>query len=260
MGCCHSYPKRSRVGTTNVNNSYHSKIVNQLFRFDIGDKNSIYNKLKDLKNSQIHELFDYDFMICDYSQITALEYILEANIKNICNSDYRMSYEIRQLFKDEIGNDKIYLFKIHIQFLGCNVIQLCTCLLTILDLIPHKFLSSRYENFTESYDEIIKEILNKLLRLNTSSKTSTIFIPGLNFCENLMFKNIVFFDDIPKQYGTFVSDSYKQNGCVICFERVRDQLFIPCNHYAVCEKCLRLIKSCPICRTNIDRSINVINV
>eukprot|EP00116_Pleurobrachia_bachei_P004829 sb/3465091/ len=44
----------------------------------------------------------------------------------------------------------------------------------------------------------------------------------------------------------------KQMSCVICCDRLRDALIIPCSHYAACQDCLRTQKYCPICKEVIQ--------
>lgn len=50
--------------------------------------------------------------------------------------------------------------------------------------------------------------------------------------------------------------------CIICFENYNDsnrkpKALIPCGHI-VCGKCLDLIKECPNCRKNIEKSVEKI--
>lgn len=41
--------------------------------------------------------------------------------------------------------------------------------------------------------------------------------------------------------------------CIVCFERIREIIFTPCNHMVICERCLYNLNDlrCPMCRENI---------
>lgn len=46
--------------------------------------------------------------------------------------------------------------------------------------------------------------------------------------------------------------------CVICMTNKRNVALQPCHHLAVCAKCIRGVKSCPICRTSIEVIVPII--
>ena len=52
--------------------------------------------------------------------------------------------------------------------------------------------------------------------------------------------------------------------CVVCMERERGVLYLPCNHLAVCVECDLGIEAasmpCPMCQTLIDRDSSVVGV
>jgi hypothetical protein len=39
--------------------------------------------------------------------------------------------------------------------------------------------------------------------------------------------------------------------CCICMDKPCSVLLLPCNHFIVCEDCMKHIDICPICNTNI---------
>lgn len=43
--------------------------------------------------------------------------------------------------------------------------------------------------------------------------------------------------------------------CVVCFEREKDTLFLPCKHMQVCGVCADRHSECPVCRTKIENKI-----
>jgi hypothetical protein len=40
--------------------------------------------------------------------------------------------------------------------------------------------------------------------------------------------------------------------CLICFDRTRGIIFVPCGHKVCCTQCSNQVKNCPICRANIE--------
>ncbi|XP_068671646.1 E3 ubiquitin-protein ligase MYLIP-like [Montipora foliosa] len=53
---------------------------------------------------------------------------------------------------------------------------------------------------------------------------------------------------------TKMEDSFK---CKICMDHQIDTVFCPCGHMVSCSVCATNVKSCPICRRNIDRTQHV---
>ena len=43
--------------------------------------------------------------------------------------------------------------------------------------------------------------------------------------------------------------------CIICFERQKDTVFVPCAHLVTCSGCAELVASCPSCRQPITSKI-----
>ena len=58
-------------------------------------------------------------------------------------------------------------------------------------------------------------------------------------------------DDEEIYRGTIIRESE----CVICYENIPNVLFSDCLHMVVCSRCNKVgrIRSCPICRTNLNR-------
>jgi hypothetical protein len=214
----------------------------------------LYKKLKDFHGELITEKFSYDFTVMDYNEVCALAFMFETYNKNIKvneqNKRYRISYKSEQIFKETIGNDYVYIFWVHIQFTECPLLQLCLCLIIILDLIPHEFFANKYCTFSYATVDTIMAVTNRLNKKNF-----------INFPEHIKFKNIIFNNYADGNYGTFESGiNRNSNECVICLERVRDKLTMPCRHYSMCSRCSEKIGICPICRVNVKESITVITV
>jgi len=47
------------------------------------------------------------------------------------------------------------------------------------------------------------------------------------------------------------------NNCIICLDKERDAVFIPCGHLVCCMFCAVLFQNCPYCRRNVDRPMKV---
>lgn len=45
--------------------------------------------------------------------------------------------------------------------------------------------------------------------------------------------------------------------CVICLEKLRCKVCIPCNHLCLCEECFKKVELCPICRKKIESFLRV---
>ncbi|KAM3129019.1 hypothetical protein pb186bvf_018863 [Paramecium bursaria] len=48
-----------------------------------------------------------------------------------------------------------------------------------------------------------------------------------------------------------------EHNCIICCERERDSLYLPCKHNATCLKCSKNLQQCPICRNKIQEQIRI---
>ena len=45
--------------------------------------------------------------------------------------------------------------------------------------------------------------------------------------------------------------------CVACFDRSRELVLLPCNHYCLCADCRDKLGKCPICRRAIESSVSI---
>ena len=63
---------------------------------------------------------------------------------------------------------------------------------------------------------------------------------------------------LPQVLQDYTIKEYYESTCVICLSETPDILIDPCGHACMCKSCFRTtLKSCPICRTNIFRIINL---
>lgn len=51
----------------------------------------------------------------------------------------------------------------------------------------------------------------------------------------------------------------EDNTCVICYERTKEMVFIPCGHICLCAKCGEGKTTCPICRAE-GKAIKIFTV
>jgi len=74
----------------------------------------------------------------------------------------------------------------------------------------------------------------------------------VNTGKNLLFYKFIDEDDIPQE-----------NKCVICFSQTdRKRALVPCGHTQLCNDCIEetkkgLLKTCPLCRNDIDSVIKI---
>lgn len=54
-----------------------------------------------------------------------------------------------------------------------------------------------------------------------------------------------------------VNEISGENLCIICVERERDCLILPCKHNATCLKCSKSLALCPFCRVKIQETIRI---
>lgn len=47
-------------------------------------------------------------------------------------------------------------------------------------------------------------------------------------------------------------ESSEDSTCVICMERQRNVVLLPCGHFGFCDVCAANISDCPICRTKTN--------
>lgn len=45
--------------------------------------------------------------------------------------------------------------------------------------------------------------------------------------------------------------------CLVCMDKERNTVILPCSHYAVCGECLVQCRNCPVCRGPMGGSIKV---
>lgn len=57
--------------------------------------------------------------------------------------------------------------------------------------------------------------------------------------------------------GDDESTSSAENTCKICYDKVADILFQPCNHCASCGRCSVSLETCPVCRRTIERKTKI---
>ncbi|KYQ90759.1 hypothetical protein DLAC_09397 [Tieghemostelium lacteum] len=71
-------------------------------------------------------------------------------------------------------------------------------------------------------------------------------------------------DQLTKQTRRVVKAIENKKQCIICWERNRTHLFVPCGHLATCDTCASALvkerKPCPLCRTAIQQAIKTFTI
>ena len=51
----------------------------------------------------------------------------------------------------------------------------------------------------------------------------------------------------------------EQRLCVVCLDKEKDTILVPCGHFCVCKRCAAQLSSCPMCRKVISSKYKVYN-
>lgn len=57
--------------------------------------------------------------------------------------------------------------------------------------------------------------------------------------------------------ATSEGELFEETSCVVCMERGRHMIFVPCGHGCCCLHCGLLLKECPLCRVVVTRRLKV---
>jgi len=75
-----------------------------------------------------------------------------------------------------------------------------------------------------------------------------------------VLQQVVFGDDgtahrVLGVFGFEEEENGEEVDCMICYDRPRSILLLPCRHCSVCSSCLRSLRDerCPLCRSTIER-------
>lgn len=228
-------------------NGLSDDFVEDLFNFIKIDAENYKKKILRAHNKKITYSHRYDFIIIDFSHVSGLIFILNTynNRKNQNNLTYKISCSMKQVL--DRGRYK-YCFTIYIDFKNSTMLDLCTCMLVILDIIPHDLLIHKFNNINISqYIDFFKLLIESL-----SNESKNIF-------SKLKFKNIYKGDflNIHKNYGSLESEN---DLCIVCMDRNRNQVFRPCAHYIMCGICASSTVRCPVCRELITELIKIMKI
>jgi hypothetical protein len=66
-------------------------------------------------------------------------------------------------------------------------------------------------------------------------------------------------DRIVNEAEAIKKDAQERQMCVICQDRIKNMLLLPCKHLCLCEECSghAQVSSCPICRKPIKEKMKV---
>jgi len=60
-----------------------------------------------------------------------------------------------------------------------------------------------------------------------------------------------------KEKSREIENANDEMVCVICYEKKKSYLFLPCKHIGCCEDCGKMVEKCPLCRVKIETSFKV---
>ncbi|CAD8101869.1 unnamed protein product [Paramecium sonneborni] len=93
------------------------------------------------------------------------------------------------------------------------------------------------------------------MRLSGEGKMSNLFYLDPN--EEIIIRIGTTNQYICQQNKMKVNEISGENLCIICVERERDCLILPCKHNATCLKCSKNLALCPFCRVKIQETIRI---
>lgn len=127
--------------------------------------------------------------------------------------------------------------------------------ITIDALMPKSYDSKKLNDFEKAitqassiidYEQLVeaKNLINENTMLN-ERRTSINQLNQQNSIVNLDHDILV----------NEVEKLYKERDCVICLDRRKNIIFLPCAHLASCVECSMSMQCCPICRIKVQATI-----
>ena len=87
---------------------------------------------------------------------------------------------------------------------------------------------------------------------NGGSEINFICVPSSNQMQQIMRGDCMTLS--PSGNHELAQDSSEQtlDECLVCSEKKRDTLFLPCAHVAACNSCSERVKKCLLCKEYVD--------
>jgi len=124
----------------------------------------------------------------------------------------------------------------------------------------------------KEFDFLQRDITEKIERIKNSLKEEierkdksfdkaftllkSLFIEDNNQKELQLLENKQFFKEMNRLIE--LEDNFDRNLCVICCDKKRETLFLPCRHQVVCREHAQTVERCPICRSEIESKIDIL--
>jgi len=150
---------------------------------------------------------------------------------------------VARLIKTDKDFENVYLCVKHIRKFDDSKLNN-----TVHELeLANKALSLENRELTSIITNIVKETppaLCKVLEAKLSlDKLSSMDYNDIVHCENILVKCL----------ASITDELQEKRSCQICLQRIRDVIFIPCNHVACCTTCGNTLLRCPLCTTKITK-------
>jgi hypothetical protein len=122
-----------------------------------------------------------------------------------------------------------------------------------------KIGTDEIEKLTRSLD-VIRE-RGRLKKDSLKAKTQELSEKRLIYSTYLAISNTTKVIPIPDMIGEAPKEEKlaSDNSCVVCFERERDHILLPCGDYCVCGTCGKDLKECTICHTKVESIVKMRN-
>jgi hypothetical protein len=128
--------------------------------------------------------------------------------------------------------------------------RLYVCMNDVVDVRAHEEVASELMS-TNSSEDIDVEMTTSSSESNPNSTTSSSY--NMNKEENKEMKSTRVNGSGQKNED----DVSPTNPCVLCLSEEKRLACIPCGHLATCVPCGHSLRSCPICRCEIDAFVRV---
>ena len=56
-----------------------------------------------------------------------------------------------------------------------------------------------------------------------------------------------------RQLQELLEKERESNQCVVCMDRPRSMMMVPCKHFCVCETCSSKLRKCPLCNRHFSK-------
>jgi len=119
-------------------------------------------------------------------------------------------------------------------------------------------------------DEILMNSLDKLcMEATKMTATSNVLNPVIQEdmklledpvilkCQNVTTVNIQKCEESKLEEVKPAKERAEKEFCIVCMEKIREIVFLPCCHFLTCPDCSTKIGTCPLCTKKVDKNLKI---